>query len=273
METLSYERDAHPVRLEYLSAGRASDEWPDRWFVTNGVVAIGPVSFETMLRGVAAGQIPRGSLVRHESWTAWRGLKDIGALPLDGHARDVEDLKTLSSRLDLPAGVTKRGEHAPTSTRLPRSLRRPAADGKGELQHALLLTLSTAVRAARAELGLVYRVEAGSEEAVCIGGHDAKMHALLGERLTANDPTLRAARCGHSIVGEPEFGENSRHLLRRFGRCASDVRGVAMVPLLVYGDLLALFELGSTTRPFRAREIASAEEIVEGLAGRSLDWI
>ena len=37
----------------------------DRWFVTNGVVAVGPVTFELVLRGVATGRISTSSFVRH----------------------------------------------------------------------------------------------------------------------------------------------------------------------------------------------------------------
>ena len=33
----------------------------DRWFVTNGVVAVGPTTYELVLRGVAYGRIPAGS--------------------------------------------------------------------------------------------------------------------------------------------------------------------------------------------------------------------
>jgi len=51
----------------------------DRWFVTNGVVAVGPISYELVLRGVAYGRIPAGSFVRHESWQVWRRLEDIEA--------------------------------------------------------------------------------------------------------------------------------------------------------------------------------------------------
>ncbi len=272
MELYTDPVEARPLAMAHVFGGLNAEEWPDRWFVTNGVVAIGPVPFEVLLRGVAEGQIPRGSLVRHESWGTWRGLQDIGARALDGSERQVEELASLSSRLELRGGSWSPRELGPASTRLPRASGvRPA--GTGQLQHSLLLTLSTAVTAACAELGLVHRVEPSSGEVVCIGGHGARTHALLGEHLALNDPTLSAARAGHTIIGEPAFGENSRHLLRRFGRCADGVHGVAMVPLLLYGELLALFELGRTTRPFRAREIARAEEIVEALAGRSLDWI
>src|SRR5262249_16506547 len=33
----------------------------DRWFVTNGVVAVGPISFDLLMRGAAHDRIPRGS--------------------------------------------------------------------------------------------------------------------------------------------------------------------------------------------------------------------
>jgi hypothetical protein len=53
-------------------------------------------------------------------------------------------------------------------------------------------------------------------------------------------------------------------------RCATDIQSVAMVPLLVYGELVALFEVGRRSRPFRAREIGRVEDVVEALAARSV---
>src|SRR6187401_228180 len=75
----------------------------DRWFVTNGVVAVGPVSFELLLRGVAHGRIPNGSVIRHESWKVWRRLEDIGALTSDGRQQTILDLAKLSQSLELRA--------------------------------------------------------------------------------------------------------------------------------------------------------------------------
>ncbi|MGC4093425.1 MAG: hypothetical protein QM756_37125 [Polyangiaceae bacterium] len=139
-----------------------------------------------------------------------------------------------------------------------------------EFGQALLLSLSTAATAASAEVGLVHRVRRDLGCVVVAGGHGSTTEHLLGERLSDDDPTLAAARAGHTVLGEPEFGENSRFLLGRLGRCLPLARGVAMVPLLLYGDLVAIFELGRMHAPFRAREIARVEDVVEALAGRSV---
>jgi hypothetical protein len=272
---------------------RAGDEWPDRWFVTNGVVAVGPVSFGLLLRGVAVGRIPPGSVVRHESWRVWRRLEDIGALSSDGRQRTVDDLATLSSSLELrasspfsepppPPSAPDLRASTPPSERTPRSSTRPVlVDPVGvleqahELGQALLLTLSTAAAAASAEVGLIHRPRPDLGAVVCVGGHGPGTERLLGERVAQDDPTLTAANAGYSIVGEPEFGENSRYLLGRLGRCLPGVQGVAMVSLILHGDLVAFFELGRTSRPFRAREVARAEDVIDALAGRCvvMGWI
>ena len=59
-------------------------------------------------------------------------------------------------------------------------------------------------------------------------------------------------------------------MLGRMTRCLPDVKSVAMVPLLVYGELVALFEVGRKSRPFRARDIGRVEEVVEALAERTV---
>ncbi|MFZ5896913.1 MAG: hypothetical protein ACOY0T_38000 [Myxococcota bacterium] len=282
--------------MNQLAINRTGDEWPDRWFVTNGVVAIGPVTFELLLRSVAQGRIPRGSFVRHDSWQVWRRLEEIGALSSDGRQRTIEDLATLSSSLELraqgplseppppPSGQDIRKSIPPSGT-LPiarlRSTRPTAVDPVGVLEHAtefgqaLLLTLSTAAAAAGAEVGLVHRARRDLQSVVVVGGHGSSTEHLLGERLADDDPTLAAARAGHSVVSEPEFGENSRFILGRLGRCLPTACGVAMVPLLLYGELVAIFELGRAAKPFRAREVARAEDVVEALAARSvvMGWL
>jgi hypothetical protein len=278
-----------------LAVNRTGDEWPDRWFVTNGVGAVGPVSFELLLRGVALGRIPRGSVVRHESWQVWRRLEEIGALTANGRQQTVEDLASLSSSLELransreseapppPSGQALRASILPNeSTLTSRTTIRPVAvdpvgvlEQASELGQALLLTLSTAAAAASAEVGLVHRPRSDLGGVVCVGGHGPRTERLLGERLAEDDPTLSAAYAGHTVLSEPELGENSRYLLGRLGRCLTGAQAAAMVPVLLYGDLVAIFELGRTGRPFRAREIARAEDVVDALAGRCvvMGWI
>lgn len=57
--------------------------FPDRWFVTNGVGAIGPVELALVARGIEAGKVDVEScFVRHESWKVWRSLAELAVRPL-----------------------------------------------------------------------------------------------------------------------------------------------------------------------------------------------
>ncbi len=260
----------------------------DRWFVTNGIVAMGPVSYELVLRGVAYGRIPAGSFVRHESWQVWRRLEDIEAQSVGNRRQIIADLaqhsagaekraRSLGSLPPPPPTGAELSSRTGNIDRAPRQSFRPAAvDPVGvlasasELSEALLLTVVTAVTAAAADFGLVHRMRADLGAAITVGGHGPSSEHLLGERLNADDPTLIAARGGHSVLTEPQCGEVGRHLLGRMTRCSSEIKSVAMVPLLVYGELVALFEVGRKSRPFRAREIGRVEDVVEALAERSV---
>jgi hypothetical protein len=260
----------------------------DRWFVTNGVIAMGPVSYELVLRGVAYGRIPAGSFVRHESWQVWRRLSDIEAqsasarrqiiTELAQHSEGVEKRARSAESLSPPpptgAELSSRTENVGPAAR--QSFRPAAVDPVGVLANAsalaeaLLLTVVTAATAAAADLGLVHRVRVDLGATITVGGHGLSTERLLGERLAAHDPTLIAARGGHSVLTEPQCGEVGRHLLGRMTRCSSEIKSVAMVPLLVYGELIAVFEVGRKSRPFKAREIARVEDVVEALAERSV---
>ena len=260
----------------------------DLWFVTNGVVAVGPVSYELVLRGVAYGRIPAGSFVRHESWQVWRRLEDIEAQSAGNRRQTIEDLAVHSaaveqrarSRFSEPPPPPSGAEFTSRTQNIDRAARqsfRPAAvdpvgvlSGATDLSQALLLTVVTAVTAAAADIGLVHRIRADIGAAITVGGHGMSTEQLLGERLTADDPTLVAARGGHSVLTEPQCGEVGRHMLGRLTRCSEDIKSVAMVPLLVYGELVAIFEVGRKSRPFRGREIGRVEDVVEALAERSV---
>lgn len=265
----------------------------DRWFVTNGVVAVGPVSFDMLTRGATGGRIPTGSFVRHESWQVWRRLDEIGSLPPDGRERTLEDLATHSEGLESRASSPKSSAPPPPphdfaltlrpSAPAPHysTMRAAAVDPASvltnafDLSEALLLTVSTVVAAAGAEVGLVHRARRDLRSVVTVGGHGPGTERLLGERIAEDDPTLVAARNTHTVVSEPGLGAESRYVLGRIIRCLPDVSGVAMVPLCLYGELVALFEVGRGGQPFRAREIARVEDVVEVLAERAvaMGWL
>lgn len=49
----------------------------DRWYVSNGENAVGPVKLDQLARGIECGKVPLDSFVRNEAWTVWRPLSDI----------------------------------------------------------------------------------------------------------------------------------------------------------------------------------------------------
>ena len=258
----------------------------DQWFVTNGVVALGPVEFDRLASGVAHGRIPSTSFVRHQSWKVWRELSEIEGLSAVDRLETVRRLAGISSGAEEraadprsypppPLEVTPTGFDYRSDSHPPLSSVRPASvDPVGvltaarDLQDALLLTLSTAIAAAKADAGVLHRErpELGAVVATYAQGPNAE--TLLGSRLLADDPSLIAARAGRTVMGEPQLGDAGRYIAGRFAPCLGTARGVAMVPAIVFGDLVAIIEVGRASAPFRAREIARIEDVVEALTGR-----
>jgi hypothetical protein len=52
----------------------------DKWYVSNGVTAVGPVNTDLLARGIEAGKVPLESFVRHEAWKVWRPLTEIAVV-------------------------------------------------------------------------------------------------------------------------------------------------------------------------------------------------
>jgi hypothetical protein len=259
----------------------------DQWFVTNGVVAVGPLDFERLAVGVARGRIPESSYVRHHSWKVWRALTEIGNLSASDRDETVQRLATLSEGAEERAanprshpppplgpgsGAPGRREESPPP---PLSSVRPAAvdpvgvlAAAGDMENALLLTLTTSIAAAKADAGVLYRdrAELGAVVAAYAQGIDAE--GLLGARLSEDDPSLVAARLGRTVLGEPVLGDAGRYIAGRFAPGLGAPLGVAMVPVNVGGTLVAAIEVARVHRPFRAREIARIEDVVEALTAR-----
>lgn len=279
---------ANAVVMNLWNAARVTD----RWYLTNGVVALGPVAFELLSRGIASGKIPANSYVRHECWKVWRRLDEIGQLSDASRAAITEQFAQISADVDARAcSELSEPPPPPSSAELarpaeksdpPRSTLRPAAvDPVGVLasaadfDDALLLTLSTAVTASASEIGLLHRVRNELGITVTAFTHGPNTECLLGERLPTADPTLSAAQSGSTILGEPVLGEAGRYIAGRVQRCLPEARGLAMVPLRILGELVGTIEIGRRFRPFRAREIARVEDVADVLAERAvvMGWL
>lgn len=94
------------LRADILRADRAT---ADRWYVTNGATAVGPVALELVERGIEAGKIPVDSYIRHEGWKIWRPLSE---LCIQQETRPIDPLGT-----PLPLAVASdRGSFDPRET-------------------------------------------------------------------------------------------------------------------------------------------------------------
>ncbi|MDX2052910.1 MAG: GAF domain-containing protein [Polyangiaceae bacterium] len=274
--------------LEFMQLPREQSP-PDRWFVTNGVVVVGPVAFGVLTHGVVSGRIPQGSLVRHESWNVWRGFDDVEGLSSAGLKATVSELAHLSSQLEeRAAGPLSDPPPPPSREQLVSELsksprqdtnatpRQPRVDPVGVLSHAetlqaaLPLTLSTVAKAVAADIALLHRVRMDLGSTVTMYTHGVGTEHLLGEKLLEGDPTLSAARANRTVIVEPEPGEVGRHIAGRLGRSAEGLRGMAMIPLFVHGTLVVLVEVARIFRPFSAKDIGRAEDVLAVLGERAV---
>jgi len=258
----------------------------DHWLLTDGVAAIGPVSFESVRRFVAERRVSSDAMVRHSSWQIWRSANEITKLTVSHRGETVRNLAEICAGVDARAATAESTPPPPPES---EALRAPASDSErpirasvrpiavdpvgvlaatDNLRDGLLLALSTAVASAQAEVGLLHESRAGFASPVTVGGHGPGVELLLGEKMLENDPSLAAAHSGVTVIAEPEPGPAGRFVLGRLARCIRGPRGAVMIPLVLRDQLLATFEFGRTDRPFLIREVARMQEVVEALAER-----
>jgi hypothetical protein len=237
----------------------------DRWYVTNGTTAIGPVNLDLLERGIEAGKVPLESYVRHEGWKIWRPLTELVTEeePFDPR-RTSRDLKPvhMAGLVPLPPPSTD-DVCSPARPTLPEEMQPDDAfAGSADLPEALLLLMSAAVHQVEATTALVHEVREDGAVVVC--SHGERLFDVLGERTSYLDPVLIAAASGTAVVSEPAPGAAGRAMLERLARGGDAPAAAMMVPIRPRGRLVAFLELGRTT-PFRARQVASVEALVDAL--------
>jgi hypothetical protein len=260
----------------------------DHWLLTDGVAAIGPVSFESVRRLVAERRVSSDAMVRHSSWQVWRTAAEIAKLTVSHRSETVRNLAEICAGVDARAATAESTPPPPPdsqplrapvheSERPVRSSVRPiAVDPVGvlaatySLRDAQLLALSTAIATAQADVGLLHQSRPGLESLVTVGGHGPGVELLLGEKMLETDPSMLVARTGTTVIAEPEPGPVGRFVLGRLGRCVPTPRGAVMIPLILRDQLLATFEFGRIGRPFLIREVARMQDVVEALAERTV---
>jgi hypothetical protein len=230
-----------------LSSGFSASTGAPEWLVCNGGVTVGPVRTDLLLRGVIHGRVPNSAWVRQTGWHNWREL---------GKIREVSALsRVLDRRVDEPASE-------------PSSLHESAeavahASDAGE---ALLIALHAAAQATSATVGLAHRVR----EPLLLPTTSCLYEAptdRLGEVLPWFDPAFALARSGRArlLLGSGAAGSVQQVVSARLSPGAP-LAGLAVLPIMVNGQLCAMLELGHSDHPFRASDAAELADFVEHVA-------
>lgn len=228
---------------------------PDRWYVTTGNTAVGPVKLDLIARGVEAGKVPIQAFVRHEAWKVWRPLRELAEI--------VEDEPQRVSTDDIAAMARP----STSDDFLPGD----AIEGAGDRREALMLLMNAAVVRGAASAAVVHEVDGDGVVVACAYG--TRVFEVMGVRTSLLDPAVVAAASGATVVAEPAPGPAGRAIVARLSAIVGPppIEGAIMIPVLVRGRLSCMIELGRVT-PFRAAEIASLEALVHALAVKLEGW-
>jgi hypothetical protein len=181
------------------------------------------------------GRVPSDSLVREVGWQTWRQV---------GQIREVCALKRVLERTvaEPNAGVCSLREGVQAVTE---------ATDVGE---ALLIALHAVAHATSATVGRAHRVREPLllPTTSCVFETSAE---VLGEVLPWFDPAFALARSGGLVLGPAQVGPVERAIAARLDS-ATPLKGVAMLPISVAGQLCAMLELGRSDHLFRASDAA-----------------
>jgi hypothetical protein len=229
----------------------------DRWYVTNGTTAVGPVDLDLLARGIEAGKVPLTSFVRNERWTVWRQLSEL--MPRGGA---LDPKRTLRSA----AAMVPSTDDVASSSRPARADEKRADDvfaGASDVREALLLLLSAAVQQGDATVALVHEVGIASASIVC--AHGKNMFKFLGAATSLLDPMVLEAASGSGAIVSRDPEASGHVLLKRLEKLGDETIGDGfMLPIRPHGRLLGFLEIG---RPgaFRADEAIAVGVLVEAL--------
>jgi hypothetical protein len=256
------------VKLLTDTAGPAAGI-ADRWYVSDGSTAVGPVGLELIARGVEAGKVPLESYVRHEAWKVWRPLSELAMVSVDSAAPTPPyhpcPPETRLDALDDPLDddITLPGRPVFQDEVMPDD----ALAGAADLDDALHLLFNAAMRCTHADAGLVHAVR--PDGALVLHAYGPFARDVLGERTSLVDPVLAAAAEGSVVVAEPSPGPAGQALRDRLLHIGVACEAACMIPLIVGGRLAAAIELGRKAPRLRASEVAAVEALVEALTRRA----
>jgi hypothetical protein len=237
----------------------------DRWYVSTGNAAVGPVNLDLLARGVEAGKVPLEAFVRHEEWKVWRPLSEL-AIVLDDEALHDGAASGPKPRppseaitRELTDDISDAGRPSTPTDFMPAD----AIDGAADRREALVLLMTAAVVRCSADAVIVHEIEDDCAVATC--AHGPWRREALGLRTPRFDPAVIAGEAGVTVVADqPEQSPVAASIVARLSRLAAPIEGALLLPIRVHGQLVGMIEIGRRTS-FHAVEIASLEALVEAL--------
>jgi hypothetical protein len=251
----------------------------DRWYVSTGHAAVGPVNLDLIARGVQAGKVPLEAFVRHEAWKVWRPITELAEISSVSVGPQAAPHPGAPPSRQVSMGP--QGDADRASTDDIAEVGRPstpddfspadAVEGASDHREALALLMTSAVVRGAAEAALVHLADDEGAAVVC--AHGAHQQELVGARTALLDPALVAASAGVVVVAEPDPGPAGRAILGRLSRLAGGAAldGALMIPIRPRDRLLGMIELGRAV-PFRTAEIAALEALVDALVAELERW-
>jgi len=190
---------------------------------------------------VLHGRVPSDSMVREVGWQSWRQI---------GQIREVCALKRVLDRtLDEPSAQLQGVQ----GIRGLRDGARAVAEAR-DVGEVLLIALHAAAHATSATVGLAHRVREPLRLPTTSCVFESSLE-VLGEVLPWFDPAFALARSGGLVLGPASAGSVERAIAGRLSSGAP-LRGVAMLPISLAGQLCAMLELGRSDHPFRSSDAA-----------------
>lgn len=253
----------------------------DRWYVSDGATAIGPVGLDLIARGIQEGKVPLESYVRHEAWRVWRPVCEVAEMaspkaadsaaptpPYQQHraSREVRDSYEHASAAESDAPTDD--ITLPGRPLLPEEIApADALEGAADISDALHLLLNAAVMHLRADAALLHRIE--DSHAVVHFAHGPFSRVMIGMDTDLGDPAIMAAQAGDIIVAEPSPGPAGQAVSDRLLHLGVQCEGAVMQPILISGRLVAVLDVGRQAPRFRAAELVVLEQLVETFVSRT----
>lgn len=226
--------------------GRRKVMPPPLWMLTDGYRTLGPVTTTALVHHVKEGRVPDSCGARPSMSREWRALdriREVRAVRrsmLRGLRRQPAELALDASRLLL---VLSSGSEA------------------------LEVGLRTAALELSAELGFIHVFES-SHRAVTRYAFGPGARGRLGCPLLDRDILSHVARTHSLALGDVDTHHAFRVAASRLGGRSAEVRGVAMIPIVHTGSVVAMLELGRSERSFRSSDASTLRAVGRRIVDR-----